>query len=229
MTPWCLTYTEILMIYKWLNISIHFSGGLDKSGVKANRIGGRTPPPVPPPPRQSQSDASAVVPSPCNPLAANNVVSSGPSTGPSITLSHGMPAVPVPQKPALKSDGQSSPTHQGVRYKNFLGNGSAVLVLGGESPTEGTNSPKPTPNSTPNGTNDAVQSASSTPTAGHPGSYSSSHSTSVPLVNGQLPSTATSSASSSPVANPTPPAVLPRSGNRGHRGHRIKRISGWCG
>lgn len=204
---------------------VHVSGGNVSGGNTVTvRVGSKTPPPVPPPPRQREPDtAPAAGALPAIPSASGT--SSAVST---VTHNSGMQN-PLPQLPAINSDGQSS-THPSVRPKKSVSNGSAILVLGGESPTEGTGSQNGTPTSTPNGPSGTPRSSSSTPTATpvvpqanhqviHPALPNSS------TINGQLPASTVSSASSSPVPRPTPPVVAPRAANRHHRAHRNKRNS----
>ncbi|XP_071539952.1 E3 ubiquitin-protein ligase wwp-1 isoform X1 [Panulirus ornatus] len=204
---------------------VHVSGGNVSGGNTVTvRVGSKTPPPVPPPPRQREPDTTPAAGAlPAIPSASGT--SSAVST---VTHNSGMQN-PLPQLPAINSDGQSS-THPSVRPKKSVSNGSAILVLGGESPTEGTGSQNGTPTSTPNGPSGTPRSSSSTPTATpvvpqanhqviHPALPNSS------TINGQLPASTVSSASSSPVPRPTPPVVAPRAANRHHRAHRNKRNS----
>ncbi|XP_042236301.1 E3 ubiquitin-protein ligase Su(dx)-like isoform X2 [Homarus americanus] len=180
-------------------------------------VGGKTPPPIPPPPRQNQSEA--LLPS----------AGSAPSTVSTITHTSGM-QTPKTQLPAINSDGQTA--HPSVRFRQGVGNGSAVLVLGGESPTEATGSQNGTTTSTPNGPTGTPRSSSSTPTATPVTSQANSNqgthptsATSTSTVNGQLPTSAVSSASSSPVPRLAPPVVAPRAATRHHRAHKNKRNS----
>ncbi|KAG7160969.1 E3 ubiquitin-protein ligase Su(dx)-like [Homarus americanus] len=163
-------------------------------------VGGKTPPPIPPPPRQNQSEA--LLPS----------AGSAPSTVSTITHTSGM-QTPKTQLPAINSDGQTA--HPSVRFRQGVGNGSAVLVLGGESPTEATGSQNGTTTSTPNGPTGTPRSSSSTPTATPVTSQANSNqgthptsATSTSTVNGQLPTSAVSSASSSPVPRLAPPVMV---------------------
>lgn len=204
---------------------VNVSGGNISGGNTVTvRVGGKTPPPVPPPPRQIQPDANPREILPAIPSAIGP-----PSSVSTITHTSGV-QTPQPQLPAINSDGQSSSTHPSVRPRKNVVNGSAVLVLGGESPTEGCASQNGTPNGTPNGPSVTTRSSSSTPTA-TPVVPQASHQATHPAlpsnstINGQLPTSTVSSASSSPVPRPTPPVVAPRAPNRHHRAHKTKRNS----
>ncbi|KAK8747252.1 hypothetical protein OTU49_016713, partial [Cherax quadricarinatus] len=201
---------------------VNVSGGNISGGNTVTvRVGGKTPPPVPPPPqRQSQPDAN---------LGLLPVIPSASSTPSTVSTVTHTPGVQKSQLPAINSDGQSS-SHPSVRPRKSVGNGSAILVLGGESPTEGSVSQNGTPTGTPNGPSATPRSSSSTPTAtpvvpqaNHQATHPALPSNST--INGQLPASTVPSVSSSPVPRTTPPVVAPRAPNRHHRVHKNKRNS----
>ncbi|XP_045135253.1 E3 ubiquitin-protein ligase Su(dx)-like isoform X2 [Portunus trituberculatus] len=208
-----------------VNVSATNSNGSAASNTITVRVGGKTPPPVPPPPRPPIPETSVAgnSPLPAIPLPGS---SSGTS---SVTHTPGTQS-PLPQLPAINNDTPAAASHPSVRTRKNIGNGSAILVLGGDSPTDGSSSQNGTPSTSLNGTNGVGQSTSSTPTAtpaaGLPAGQAGAHSAianSTAVVNGQLPTSAVSSASSSPVAKSTAPAVVPRTSR--HRTNKLKRNS----
>lgn len=207
---------------------MNVSGGNVSGGntVTVHVGGGKTPPPVPPPPRLNQTDS----PSSGSGLPAIPSATGVSSAGPTITHTSSIQN-PLPVLPAVNSDGQSS-SQPVVRPRKNIGNGSAILVVGGESPTEITGSQNGAPVSTPNGpavpTRTTPPTPAATPVTPQPNSQVTSPALATSsVVNGQLPTKAVSSASSSPVPRSTPPSVAPRATGRHHRTHKNKRNSGW--
>lgn len=211
-----------------VNVSHGNASGVTGGNTVTVRVGGKTPAPVPPPPRPPPPDTTVAgvgAPLPAIPLP-------GSTAGVTAATTTSGTQSPLPQLPTINSDTPVAPSHPNVRSRKNIGNGAAVLVLGGDSPTEGPGSQNGTPNTTPNGPSAIGRSTSSTPTATpaagpptlQPGALPVLP-TSNAVVNGQLPTSAVSSASSSPVAKSTAPAVIPRAATRHHRTHKNKRNS----
>lgn len=206
------------------------SGSASASGDKSvtvrvgenHRAGGKTPPPVPPPPKPEVVDGHP---------AGGPAMLPAISSGSTVTHTHAAALNPIPSLPAINSDSQANLSLHvtpNVRPRASVGNGSAVLVLGEESPTEGAANQNDAPDgpSAEPGASARVAGASSV--AGATSSSIPSYQSSYPMrssnaANGQLPTNAAPK-TSSPAAKPTPPAVAPRTANR--RGHKYKRNSG---
>lgn len=218
-----------LCILPVVNVSHGNASGVAGGNTVTVRVGGKKATPAPPPPRPPPPDTAVAgvgAPLPAIPLPGSTAEVNAATT----TLGT---QSPLPQLPAINSDTPVAPSHPNVRSRKNIGNGAAVLVLGGDSPIEGPGSQNGTPNTTPNGPTAIGRSSSSTPTvtpaAGPPALQPGAHPvlpTSNAVVNGQLPTSAVSSASSSPVAKSTVSAVIPRPATRHHRTHKNKRNSG---
>ncbi|KAK7075175.1 WW domain containing E3 ubiquitin protein ligase 1 [Halocaridina rubra] len=186
-----------------------------------HRVGGKTPPPVPPPPRQ-------------NPNATGGETLPTINSGPTVSHSHASALNPIPPLPAINSDGQAaSAAHPPLRSRKSVGNGSAVLVLGEESPTtDGVSNQNDIPEGSPVASGSTSRTAASSSVNGSAAAVSpqTNHQSPHPIhnnsaSNGQLPSGTAPQPPSTTAPKPTPPAVAPRA-NRHHRGHKNKRNSG---
>lgn len=201
---------------------VNVSGGnVSGSNTVTVRVGGKTPPPVPPPPKLNQPDAHSGAALP----AIMSASGSQSNSGTTITHTSHTSAThsPIPSLPSINSDGPATSSHPSARARKSVGNGSAVVVLGGESPTDSSTNQ----NGRPNGAESAAPSV--------PGNVSpqTNYQPNPPQVasnaaNGKLPTNGTPQHSASSVAAPKPPALAPRPANRHHRAHKNKRNSGQC-
>ncbi|XP_047469714.1 E3 ubiquitin-protein ligase wwp-1-like isoform X2 [Penaeus chinensis] len=198
---------------------VNVSGGnVSGSNTVTVRVGGKTPPPVPPPPKLIQSDAHSGAALP----AIMSASGSQSNSGTTITHTSHTSAThsPIPSLPSINSDGQAASSHPSTRARKSVGNGSAVVVLGGESPTDSSGNQ----NGRPNGAESTAP-----PVSGNV-SPQANHQPNPPQVatnatNGKLPTNGTPQHSASSAAAPKPPGLAPRPANRHHRAHKNKRNS----
>lgn len=208
------------MTFNFLFAVVNVSGGnVSGSNTVTVRVGGKTPPPVPPPPKLIQSDAHSGAALP----AIMSASGSQSNSGTTITHTSHTSAThsPIPSLPSINSDGQAASSHPSARARKSVGNGSAVVVLGGESPTDSSGNQ----NGRPNGAESIAPPV--------PGNVSpqANHQPNPPQVasnatNGKLPTNGTPQHSASSAAAPKPPGLAPRPANRHHRAHKNKRNSG---